>query len=111
MNDGKDPLAPPEPDELEEELADLAMAMRSPDASPPLVMADVVCQIQAIADLAEGARDPALVEACRRAQSLLARLRNQFLFEVAGPGSPAGVTLVDASEHPTVEAAAAIDAA
>jgi hypothetical protein len=89
MNDGKDPLAPPEPDELEEELVDLAMAMRSPDASPSLVMGDVV----------------------RRAQSLLARLRNQFLFEVAGPGTPAGVTLVDASEHPTVEAAAAIEAA
>lgn len=34
-----------------------------------LVMADVVRQIQAIADLAGGARDPALFEACRRAQA------------------------------------------
>jgi hypothetical protein len=54
----------------------------------PLVMADVVREIQAIADAAERADQAALLAACRRAQSLLARLRNQFLFEVAGPGTP-----------------------
>jgi hypothetical protein len=79
----------------------MATAMREPK-DPPIAMVDVVRQIQAIADLAEGAGDPALVEACRRAHSLLARLRNQFLFEVTGPGSPAGVSLVHAVEPAAV---------
>jgi hypothetical protein len=74
-------------------------------------MADVVRQIQAIADLAEGAGEPGLVEACRRAQSLLARLRNQFVFDVAGPGSPADVSLVRGEGHAAVEAAETVDAA
>ena len=64
---------------------------------PPLVMDDVVREIQAIADAAERGDQPSLSAACRRAQSLLARLRNQFLFEVAGPGTP--------SDHPRVRAA------
>jgi hypothetical protein len=89
----------------------VATVMMGPDASSPITMVDVVRQIQAIADLAEGAEDPALVEACRRAQSLIARLRNQFVLEVTGPGSPAGVSLVRPAERAAVEAAETVDAA
>lgn len=64
-------------------------AMRPARGASPVVMADVVRELQAIADAAARANDGALVQASRRAQSLLARLRNQFVFEVAGPGSPA----------------------
>jgi hypothetical protein len=62
-----------------------------PDDDRPIVMADVVRELQAFADAAALAGDPSLVDAARRAQSLLARLRNQFVFEVAGPGSPSNV--------------------
>jgi len=58
----------------------------------PLVMADVVREIQAIADAAERSDKAALIAACRRAQSLLDRLHNQFLFDVAGPGTPSRLT-------------------
>jgi hypothetical protein len=32
------------------------------------------------------------VDASRRTQSLLARLRNQFVFDVAGPRNPSEIT-------------------
>ena len=54
----------------------------------PLVMSDVVRELQAIAAVAETAEDPAVVHACRRAQSLLARLQKQFLQDVIGDGQP-----------------------
>ena len=52
-------------------------------------MADVIRELHAIARAANSGDRPEMVEACRRAESLLARLRNQFAFEVAGPGNPA----------------------
>jgi predicted subunit of tRNA(5-methylaminomethyl-2-thiouridylate) methyltransferase len=51
-------------------------------------MADVVRELQSIADAAT--RDDAIgiIDAARRGQSFLDRLRSQFVFEVAGAGSP-----------------------
>jgi hypothetical protein len=56
--------------------------------SDPVLMGDVVRELQAIASIAERSDDLELVTACRRAQSLLARLRNQFLDDVLGDRSP-----------------------
>ena len=54
----------------------------------PIRMVDVVREIQAIAQLAERSDDTDIVEACRRAQSLLARLRNDFIEDLIGDGAP-----------------------
>lgn len=51
-------------------------------------MADVMRELQLIAAAAERATHPELVEACRRAQSLLARLRNQFVDDLIGGVAP-----------------------
>jgi hypothetical protein len=51
-------------------------------------MADVVGELQAIASVVERCDDAEVVAACRRAQSLLARLRNQFLDDVLGDRAP-----------------------
>ena len=51
-------------------------------------MADVVREIQAIASFAERSDDLEVVAACRRAQSLLTRLRNQFLDDLLGDAAP-----------------------
>lgn len=60
----------------------------------PIVISDVLRELQAIAEVAERCDEPSVVAACRRAQSLLVRLRNQFVFDVAGPGSPSDVSIV-----------------
>jgi hypothetical protein len=75
----------------------MCMSTHATKDGPPLLMADVVREIQAIADAAERADRPSLAAACRRAQSLLARLRNQFVFEVAGPGTPSDCRKVRAA--------------
>jgi hypothetical protein len=54
----------------------------------PVRMADVVRELQAIALAAERAADPELRAVCRRAQSLLARLRNQFVEDLIGDRNP-----------------------
>lgn len=54
----------------------------------PVLMVDVVRELQAIASVAERSNDVEVVTACRRAQSLLARLRNQFLGDVLGGHAP-----------------------
>ena len=51
-------------------------------------MVDVVREIQAIAHLAERSEDPDIIAACRRAQSLLARLRNDFIEDLIGDLAP-----------------------
>ena len=56
--------------------------------SPPVLMADVVRELQAIASVAERSADLEVVVACRRAQSLLARLRNQFLDDLLAETPP-----------------------
>jgi hypothetical protein len=56
--------------------------------NPPVLMADVVRELQAIASVAERSDDLEVVAACRRAQSLLARLRNQFLDDLVGDEAP-----------------------
>lgn len=58
------------------------------NGSNAILMADVVRELQAIADAAEGASHPEIVAACRRAQSLLARLRNQFIVDLVGEIAP-----------------------
>ena len=55
----------------------------------PIVMADVVRELQALADIAARHDAGELVLAARRMQSLLERLRNQFVFDVVG-STPAG---------------------
>jgi hypothetical protein len=56
----------------------------------PVRMVDVIRELQAIALAAERATDPELRAACRRAQSLLARLRNQFVDDLIGDRAPSG---------------------
>lgn len=51
-------------------------------------MVDVVREIQAIALAAERSEDPELLAACRRAESLLARLRNDFIQDLVGDTAP-----------------------
>jgi hypothetical protein len=51
-------------------------------------MVDVVREIQAVALAAESGADPEIVAACRRAQSLLARLRNDFIEDLIGAKAP-----------------------
>jgi hypothetical protein len=51
-------------------------------------MADVVRELQSIAVAADRAGDPEVVAACRRAQSLLARLRDQFVQDLIGDRAP-----------------------
>lgn len=58
------------------------------DAGGTVRMVDVVREIQAIALAAERAADPEIVAACRRAQSLLARLRNDFIEDLIGAKAP-----------------------
>ena len=55
---------------------------------PPILMADVVRELQAIASVAQRSNDLEVVAACRRAQSLLAQLRNQFLVDLLGDEPP-----------------------
>lgn len=50
----------------------------------PVLMTDVVREMQAIAGLAERSGDDEVVAACRRVQSLLARLREQFIEDLIG---------------------------
>lgn len=71
------------------------MSRRAPSDGAPIVMADVMRELQAIADAAERLDAMSILESRRRAQSLLDRLRAQFVFEVAGPGSPSPVAVVD----------------
>jgi hypothetical protein len=73
------------------------MTTSIPADGGPLVLADVVRELHAIADAAARAGDPDVIAACRRAESLLARLRDQFVFEVAGNGTPSGITSIDAA--------------
>jgi hypothetical protein len=56
--------------------------------SPPILMADVVRELKAIASVAERCDDLEVVAACRRAESLVARLRNQFLDDLLGDEPP-----------------------
>ena len=63
-------------------MSDLHPALR------PIRMVDVVREIQAIAHLAERSEDPDVIAACRRAQSLLARLRNDFIEDLIGDLAP-----------------------
>ena len=56
--------------------------------SPPILMTDIVRELQAIASIAERSDDLEVVAACRRAESLLARLRNQFLDDLLGDEAP-----------------------
>ena len=51
-------------------------------------MVDVVREIEAIALAAQRSADPDLLAACRRAQSLLARLRNDFIQDLIGDTAP-----------------------
>jgi hypothetical protein len=51
-------------------------------------MIDVVREIQVIAVAAERSKDPEIIAACRRAQSLLARLRNDFIKDLIGDMAP-----------------------
>jgi hypothetical protein len=51
-------------------------------------MVDVVREIQAIARIAERSGDPEIIAACRRAQALLARLRNDFIEDLIGDIAP-----------------------
>lgn len=51
-------------------------------------MVDVVREIQAIALAAERSGDPEVLAACRRAESLLARLRNDFIQDLIGDVAP-----------------------
>ena len=55
---------------------------------PPVLMADVMRELEAIASVAERSNDLEVVAACRRAQSLLTRLRNQFLDDLLGDAHP-----------------------
>jgi hypothetical protein len=59
-------------------------------ADPPasVRMVDVVREIQAIALAAERMGDPGIMAACRRVQSLLARLRNDFVEDLIGDTPP-----------------------
>jgi hypothetical protein len=61
------------------------------EGSPrPLRFADVVAELEVAAALARAGSTVGVAEACRRARSLLERLRGQFLTEVilAPPGTP-----------------------
>ena len=58
--------------------------------TPPVSMRDVVKELQAIASIAERSDDLEVVAACRRAESLLAHLRNQFLDDLLGDEAPSG---------------------
>jgi len=54
----------------------------------PLRFSDVLDELESIGDMARGSNDPtglAVAAACRRAQGLLERLREQFLAEVVMP--------------------------
>ena len=51
-------------------------------------MTDIVRELQAIASVAERSDDLEVVAGCRRAQSLLTRLRNQFLDDLLGDEAP-----------------------
>jgi hypothetical protein len=51
-------------------------------------MVDVIREIQAIARAAEEGGDPEIVAACRRVQSMLARLRNDFVEDLIGDTAP-----------------------
>lgn len=51
-------------------------------------MIDVVREIQAIAVAAERAENPEILAACRHAQSLLARLRGDFIEDLIGDTAP-----------------------
>jgi hypothetical protein len=57
-------------------------------SDPPVVMADVVRELEAIAAVAATHDEPELVRACERARALVLRLRDQFVFEITGPASP-----------------------
>ncbi len=56
----------------------------------PLRFVDVVAELEVAAALARAGSTAGVAEACRRARSLLERLRGQFLSEVilAPPGTP-----------------------
>jgi hypothetical protein len=56
--------------------------------SGPVLMTDVVREMQAIAGLAKRSGDDEVVAACRRVQSLLARLRDQFIEDLIGDRAP-----------------------
>jgi len=51
-------------------------------------MVDVVREIEAIALAAGRSSEPEVLAACRRAQSLLARLRNDFIQDLIGDTAP-----------------------
>jgi len=54
----------------------------------PLRFSDVLEELESIGDMAHGSNDPtglAVAAACRRAQGLLERLREQFLADVVVP--------------------------
>jgi hypothetical protein len=56
--------------------------------SDPVLMTDLIRELQAIAAVAERSDDLEVVSACRRAQSLLARLHNQFLDDLIADQTP-----------------------
>jgi hypothetical protein len=58
------------------------------DPPGPIRMVDVIREIQAIARAAEEGGDPEIVAACRRVQSMLARLRNDFVEDLIGDTAP-----------------------
>jgi hypothetical protein len=60
----------------------------------PLRLVDVVAELHRIADMATAGsvQGPEVAAACRRAESLLARLRNQFLDEVVLEDAWGGVS-------------------
>lgn len=60
-----------------------------PTEGRPLVMSDVMREIQAVARIAEEREDAELAQACRRVQSILDRIRNQFVEDLVGPTPPA----------------------
>ncbi|HZB04052.1 MAG TPA: hypothetical protein VE737_06980 [Actinomycetota bacterium] len=62
-----------------------------PPAVPAVRLADVVAELQAIREVAAGSED--LIEVCRRAESLIDRLRSQFLAEVI-EGRPAPLSRI-----------------
>jgi hypothetical protein len=59
-------------------------------APGPIRMVEVVREVQSIARAAERAGDPGIVAACRRVQSLLARLPNDFVEDLIGDRAHSG---------------------
>lgn len=61
----------------------------APPDGRPIVMSDVMREIQAVARIARERDDAELARACRRVQSILDRIRNQFVEDLVGPTPPA----------------------